>query len=121
MTTLLSARKLTAAAMLLLLGAALAACAPRRPESTLPPVRAKLNRLDYRPGELLVRFRENVTGATARTLIGEQHCIVKHADPDTGLYLVGLPKGLEVPEARRRFEALGQVRYAEPNFTRNRQ
>ncbi len=72
----------------------------------------------YVSGQILVRFQAGVTeDEAARIIAGQEAKVVKHLR-DLDIYLIELPEGVSVEEALEAFNALEEVRYAEPNYTR---
>lgn len=68
------------------------------------------------PGEILVRFRPDVTRAEARRVHERLRARVVRRIPGLGVDLVRLPPGLGVRAALRRYGADPTVRVAEPNL-----
>jgi subtilisin family serine protease len=70
------------------------------------------------PGELLVRFRGGMTATSrSRAVSAEGAAVARHLDHAVpGLELVKTASGESVAQAEARFEARGDVVYAEPNY-----
>jgi general secretion pathway protein D len=67
-------------------------------------------------GELLVKFKDNVTNEQVVTVLAAQGASVISFVEKTGLYQIRLPKGLSVEDAVKDFGALPEVKFAEPNY-----
>ena len=73
---------------------------------------------EYVPGEVLVKFKANVSLTEAESLhrrLGSK--ILKHFE-GTNVDLVRIKEGWTVEEAIGAYEADPNVKYAEPNYTR---
>jgi general secretion pathway protein D len=68
------------------------------------------------PGELLVKFRADVSGEEIAGLIEARGASVISVMEGIGVYHIRLAEGSEVDGEMEAFEALPQVEYAEPNF-----
>ena len=68
------------------------------------------------PGELIVRFRPGVTGASRTTVIGEEGGTLDQPLPLPATVLVRLPQGESPTAAADAFERHREVLYAEPNW-----
>ena len=71
---------------------------------------------DYIPGRVLVQFLEGITPEKALLIIEGEGCRVEKVLKRTGLHLVKLPDGMDVPEALERFQAYSEVLYVEPDY-----
>jgi len=74
------------------------------------------NEVEYRPGEVLLRFGENVNPSRIDAIRNEMAAIKLKRHPATGIEHWRLPRGLEVTDAVRTLSARAEVRYAEPNY-----
>lgn len=70
----------------------------------------------YPQDEVIIKFRDNVLPQRAMEVIASLNAEVVKELSTQGLYLVRLPKGMEVLEAVRKFERMEDVKYAEPNY-----
>jgi general secretion pathway protein D len=70
----------------------------------------------YAEGELLIKFREGVTGDKALSIILQKGASVINLDAKTGLYNLRLKKGQSVEEALKDFMTIPEVLYTEPNY-----
>lgn len=70
----------------------------------------------YVPGQVLVKFQEDVGEEKAEDIVREEGGTVRSILGRTGIYLVVLPEGTDVMEAVERFSARPEIRYAEPNY-----
>jgi subtilisin family serine protease len=88
--------------------------AARRPQKAAYQARG-----EFVPGQVLVKFREGVSRAQERAVHGTVASrVLQRIAGGLGIDHVRLPRGLEVAEAIRRYEADPAVEYAEPNFYR---
>lgn len=71
---------------------------------------------DYIPGRVVMKFVEGVGPERAAAIIEGERCSVERALKRTGLHLVKLPDGMDVPEAIERFQAYSEVLYVEPDY-----
>jgi hypothetical protein len=71
---------------------------------------------DYVPGRVLVQFQEGVAPEKSLLIIEGEGCRVEKVLKRTGLHLVKLPEGMDVPEALQRFQAYSEVLYVEPDY-----
>ena len=71
---------------------------------------------DYIPGRVVMKFVEGVGPERAAAIIEGERCSVERALKRTGLHLVKLPDGMDVPEAIERFKAYSEVLYVEPDY-----
>ena len=71
---------------------------------------------DYIPGRVVMKFVEGVGPERTAAIIEGERCSVERALKRTGLYLVKLPDGMDVPEAVERFQAYSEVLYVEPDY-----
>jgi hypothetical protein len=70
----------------------------------------------YVEGQVLVRFRADVSRQDQERILREEGAWVEKALGGTGVLLVALPAGKSVPDAVRGFSRRSEVEYAEPNF-----
>ncbi len=71
---------------------------------------------EYKNGEVLVKFHENVSSDEINRILFEQKATILKALGRTGVYLVILPDNIEVYDAVERFSSYPEVQYAEPNY-----
>ncbi len=71
---------------------------------------------DYIPGRVLVQFLEGIAPEKALLIIEGEGCRVEKVLKRTGLHLVKLPDGMDVPEAIERFQVYSEVLYVEPDY-----
>jgi general secretion pathway protein D len=71
----------------------------------------------YTEGELLVKFKKDISAERARQIIDSEGASVIRLFKEIGVYHIQLGKGQDVEEAVKRFSAFPEVEYAEPNFT----
>jgi serine protease len=71
----------------------------------------------YRAGEVIVRFETATDLSTVERAVGALGGTQARRSRSGGHWLVSLAPGDSVPEAVRRFQALREVEYAEPNGT----
>ncbi|MBM4136913.1 MAG: type II secretion system protein GspD [Nitrospira sp.] len=70
----------------------------------------------YLEGELLIKFKEGVTGEKALAIItGKGASVIKFIE-NIGVYHIKLKKGQDVEDAIKEFTDLPEVEYAEPNY-----
>jgi len=70
----------------------------------------------YRPGELLVKFREHVSAEEAQKIIHKKRAsVIKYFDT-IKVYHIQLMAGQDVEEAIDDFSSLPEVEYAEPDY-----
>jgi general secretion pathway protein D len=70
----------------------------------------------YAEGELIVKFKSDVTEDVALSLItGQEASVIKFFE-DLGAYHIKLEKGQDVNDALEEFQSMPEVEYAEPNF-----
>lgn len=70
----------------------------------------------YVPGELIVKFREDVPSSRAAEIIRTEGARIGKFLVRTRLYLVVLPEGVEVRQAVKNFSRYREVISAEPNY-----
>jgi general secretion pathway protein D len=70
----------------------------------------------YVKGELLVRFRDDVSGERAREIISRQGASVIKYMSTVHVFHIRLGSGQDVEEAIGEFSSIPEVLYAEPNF-----
>jgi len=70
----------------------------------------------YIEGELLVKFKEDVSRDEAEAIISRKGASVIKILEGIQVYHIRLPKGKEVEEAVKEFSAIPEVQYAEPNY-----
>ena len=68
------------------------------------------------PGQVLVKFREDVTSERATEIVKKEGALIGNFLERTRLYLVLLPDGMKVDEAVALFSAYPEVISAEPNY-----
>ncbi|HDY88603.1 MAG TPA: hypothetical protein ENH82_10915 [bacterium] len=70
----------------------------------------------YKSGEILVKFKDNVSSDNANKIISEKEAsIIKHSE-DVNIYRIKIKPKQEVEEAVEEFTSLEDVLYAEPNY-----
>jgi hypothetical protein len=74
--------------------------------------------MDYRPGEILVQFKPDVTLETINRIAGDQGLKMIRPVSPQGLYLFKIPEGGSVKESIRELNGRVEVEYSEPNHTR---
>jgi general secretion pathway protein D len=72
----------------------------------------------YKPGELLVKFRENTPEQRISEILSSEEASVITTSKIKGLYLIRLKKGQDVRDAIEKFTRYSEVEYAEPNYIR---
>lgn len=72
----------------------------------------------YKPGELLVKFKEDVTEHRIEEILTLEKASVITITKLKGLYLIRLKKGQDVRDAIEKFMYYDEVEYAEPNYIR---
>ena len=70
----------------------------------------------YAEGELIVKFRENVSEDTAKTVIARNGASVIKFIEDLKVYQIKLKEGESMEDGKKLFSALPEVLFAEPNF-----
>lgn len=81
-------------------------------------LREKIPECTYVVGQLLVRFREPVSDVIAAALIeGEGGSMIRRLH-GRQLFLIGYPTRWTIEEAIEHFEALPEIEWVEPNYTR---
>jgi general secretion pathway protein D len=70
----------------------------------------------YAPGELLVKFAEDVAPELALAILTEKEATVVEHFQDENLYRVKLREDLDVRDAVEEFSGVPEVEYAEPNY-----
>ena len=78
---------------------------------------ASPGRKDYKEGEVIVRFRTDITRAEVEQINKSLNTYVKKV-LSPGTYLISVPPGLTVEETVDEYMATGEVEYAEPNYIR---
>lgn len=76
---------------------------------------------EYKNGEVLVKFHENVSEEEIRRIFSEQEATILKTLGRAGVYLVILPDDVEVYDAVEKFSSYPEVQYAEPNYRTQRQ
>ncbi|MEW6002266.1 MAG: type II secretion system secretin GspD [Nitrospirota bacterium] len=71
---------------------------------------------DFREGELLVKFKDNVTQDRAVSIISQEGASVLRFIESIKVYHIKLKEGQPVEEALKKFSTLPEVEYAEPNY-----
>jgi len=82
----------------------------------IPERRGPLEELRYMPGEVLVRFQEEVTNEEKTALIEKWDFEVIEKVILTDIYRLKLPAGVTVSEAVERIKQQEKVKYAQPNY-----
>ena len=98
-------RSFLLAVSLLMLGAGLASSMAQKPAEP-----------QFVPGQVLVKFNEDVSPDRIHEIVQEEGGHVKNVIGRTGVYLITLPDKVDVNEAVKRFSARPEVRYAELNY-----
>ncbi|MBF0564924.1 MAG: type II secretion system secretin GspD [Nitrospirae bacterium] len=62
---------------------------------------------------VIVRFKDGVEDARAKTLIEQNGCTVIREYEESGMYLIKPKEGLKTPDVIHKFESVPEVRYAE--------
>jgi general secretion pathway protein D len=70
----------------------------------------------YIEGEILIKFKEDISKDRAVEIISEHGASVKEYIEDTDTYLIIPRKGQSVEEAIKEFSSMPEVLYAEPNY-----
>jgi general secretion pathway protein D len=70
----------------------------------------------YKQGEILVKFREDITEEKISEIISAEGAAIVSALNPKGLYRVRLKAGQDVREAVKRFSEHKEIEYAEPNY-----
>lgn len=73
---------------------------------------------DYRPGEILVKFKPGVAREAVDRIAGDHGLKMIRLVSPPGLYLFQIPEEGFVKEAIQRLNKLAEVEYSEPNYTR---
>jgi general secretion pathway protein D len=71
----------------------------------------------YAPGELLITFKEGVTGDNALSIISQKGASVIKFTGEMHLYRIKLREGQSVDEALKEFMSIPEVLFTEPNYT----
>jgi thermitase len=71
---------------------------------------------EFVPGQIIVRFRENVSEARIQEINRNQGTTVLNVIPNLKIYLLKLLEGVSPTEAARRYRELPEVVAADPNF-----
>jgi hypothetical protein len=71
----------------------------------------------YAEGELLVKFREGVSEARIQEVLRQTGTGVSKFLRTVKVYVLKLPPGAPVEDMRKKFQALPEVEYAEPDYT----
>ncbi|NWF76019.1 MAG: type II secretion system secretin GspD [Nitrospirae bacterium] len=72
----------------------------------------------YKPGELLVKFKEDVAEHRIQEILTLEKASVITISKLKGLYLIRLKKGQDVRDAIEKFMHYDEVEYSEPNYIR---
>jgi len=67
------------------------------------------------PGQLLVKFDGQVTVARIAELLAQHRATVIREYSGQRLYLIGLPRDIDVEQGMQDFNDLAEVEFAEPN------
>ncbi len=70
----------------------------------------------YAPGEVLVRFNDDVARQRIEQIVAGENSTVREVIGSGAVHLIVLPDDMEVMDAVDRFSAFPEVKYAEPNF-----
>jgi len=70
----------------------------------------------FAEGELMVRFKDGVTGERALEIIQGKGASLIRVIEGIGVYHIRLKEGQDVLDAVKEFSAMPEVRYAEPNY-----
>lgn len=73
----------------------------------------------YKKGELLLRFKDDVTEDTAATILSEEKASIITYFKKINTYRIKLRSGQEVEDAVKEFKSFHEVFYAEPNYKFN--
>ena len=68
------------------------------------------------PGQILVKFRENVPRDRITELVQEEGGAVRGVIGSTEVYLIVFPENTDIMEAVERFNSRSEVLFAEPNY-----
>ena len=69
----------------------------------------------YAEGELLVKFKEGVSEAQIQEVLGQTGTKVTKFLPTLKIHVLKIPSGAAVEDMVKKFQALPEVEYAEPN------
>jgi subtilisin family serine protease len=86
---------------------------PSKPEAALAKEKFEL---DYKKGELLVKFRDTISPAMVSSMMAEHGLQKRRHIPNIGVYHVKIADGKSVPQKIEALKASGLVEYAEPNY-----
>jgi len=70
----------------------------------------------YVQGQVVIKFQEGVISERAIEIIEGEGCGIKKVLKRTGLHLVDLPDGMDVPQALERFKIYPEILYVEPDY-----
>jgi serine protease len=70
----------------------------------------------YVPGEVVVRFRPDISEATMGSICAREQVSIVSKGQFMSYHLLGLPANLSVEDAARRFSSLNEVEFAESNY-----
>jgi len=70
----------------------------------------------YVQGQVVIKFQEGVTSERAVEIIEGEGCGIKKVLKRTGLHLVDLADGMDVPQALERFKSYPEILYVEPDY-----
>lgn len=73
---------------------------------------------NYVPGELLVKFREQVSDADAAAAVEAGGGEMVRAVFDQQIFLIRYPSAWPIEQAIERFQSLAEIEWAEPNYIR---
>ena len=82
------------------------------------PARSGMQRKDYMPGEILVKFKDGTDGQAIETITNRLHlkCIRVVSRPN--LYLMKITDGSSVEQVMESLKKYEEVKYSEPNYVR---
>lgn len=115
-------KKILSLSALILLSLLLGGCRhpgaelPAQKEITIPERRAPLEELRYLPGEVLVRFQEELTPEEKTALLKKWGLEIKEKVLLTDIYRLKLPAGMTVREAVEKLKQQEEVKQAQPNY-----
>jgi len=72
--------------------------------------------VEYKPGEILVKFKREISPATINGHLSNWNLAVKKHLPQLNIRVCRIPEGMTVEQAVQSFQANPDVEYAEPNY-----